>query len=218
MTNFSIKVLPRFRFFENCFGNRQKRKCAKSMQKYVCYAGRLKSTRRTREKQSNLWHKGGFPGRKMARVPRGGRKRVTEGRESKRGEVWTSNGTGGMTNQLLVVQLGPHTQHRYYRDHYLSPATPLPRRKGEGTAESHDARLQIRPPVTAQPLFSMEINRAICLSTVPKSLPTIENMHVASASRKCVRRVRTIEIFFPIFLGGISSDISFDVNSSPFQR
>lgn len=41
-----------------------------------------------------------------------------------------------MTNQLLVVQLGPHTQHRYYRDHYLSPATPLPRREEGGATRS----------------------------------------------------------------------------------
>lgn len=125
------------------------------------------------------------------------KKRVTEGRETKRGEVWTSNGTGGMTNQLLVVQLGPHTQHRYYRDHYLSPATPLPRQKGEGTTKSHDARLQIRPPVTAQPLFSMEINRAICLSTIPKFPLTIDNMHVRITFRSC--NIRRTDIFNLVF-------------------
>jgi len=55
---------------------------------------------------------------------------VTEGRTAGRSKVRRSNvARGGMTNQLLVVQLGPHTQHRYYRDHYLSSVTPLPRRR-----------------------------------------------------------------------------------------
>lgn len=30
-----------------------------------------------------------------------------------------------MTNQLLVVQRGPHTQHQYYWAHYLSPLPML---------------------------------------------------------------------------------------------
>lgn len=49
---------------------------------------------------------------------------------------------GGMTNQLLVVQLGPHTQHQYYRDHYLSSVTPLPqqRRQIEGEMTRGESR------------------------------------------------------------------------------
>lgn len=88
----------------------------------------------TENKAGLCIHKGDFFIEKMQEPP-GNKKRVTEDRETERGEVWTSNGTGGMTNQLLVVQLGPHTLHRYYRDHYLSPATPLPRQKGEGTTQ-----------------------------------------------------------------------------------
>lgn len=110
-----------------------------------------------REKRNNELVKRKPPFRKMP-DPRGGKKGVTEGRGTERGKVWTSNGTGGMTNQLLVVQLGPHTQHRYYRDHYLSPATPLPRQRREGSTKSHDARLQIRLQATSWPPFSMEIN------------------------------------------------------------
>jgi len=43
---------------------------------------------------------------------------------------------GGMTNQLLVVQLRPHTQHQYYRVHYLSSATPLLRQRKQREGET----------------------------------------------------------------------------------
>lgn len=79
-------------------------------------------------------------------------KEAAEDRTAERSEVWRSNGTGGMTNQLLVVQLGPHTAPILpgtitFRPLHLcrgKEAREREKERGECREESHDARLQIR--------------------------------------------------------------------------
>lgn len=91
---------------------------------------------------------------------------------AERSEVWRSNVARGVTNQLLVVQLRPHTQHQYYRDHYLSSATPLPRQRRQRERERETMRGELSRMMHAYKfacwLWPVEIERdsTFCVSHV----------------------------------------------------